>query len=266
MESPTVEEVVEALCTAMKGNDHKEVTKRSRVFVSMIATALAQRDQAQLLDIKDALPGVGSVALEYIGGRTVVKWHTLFELVEKFISVSSPVMQNGKRPTLNKDVASILRVLYTEGGLTYENLAAKLSLSDKVFDARLVRALNDELVTELYVNRTSVRFVLTELGLERVAKMRVTKLDRDNEPPHVSGIGAGILVTLAYNHGMTYKGLLDTLRPATDTVKAMLVVLADKDLVTASGPRDDVRWHLTSIGRRAVGKMSSFDQLKWIRL
>ena len=266
MESPTVEEVVEALCTAMKSNDHKEVTKKSRAFVSMIATALAQRDQAQLLDIKDTLPKVGMVAREYGDGRTEVKWQTLFELVEKFISVSSPVMQNGKRPTLNKDVASILRVLYTEGGLAYEDLAAKLSLSDKIFDAGLGRALDDGLVAELIVNRTSIRYALTELGLERVAKMRVTKLDRNNEPPHVSGIGAGVLVTLAYNPGMTYKGLLDKLRPATDAVKAMLVVLADKGLVTASGPRDDVRWHLTSIGRRVVGKMSSFDQLKWIRL
>lgn len=266
MESPTVEEAIEALCTAMKGNDHKEVKKESRVFVSMIATALAQRDQAQLLDIKDALLRVGLVAREYGDGKMEVKWQTLFELVDKFVCVPSPAMHSGKRYVRNKDVANILRVLYTEGGLTYENLAAKLSLSDKIFDARLVLALIDGLVTELYVNRTSLRFVLTELGLEKVAKMRVTKLDRDNEPPHVAGIGAGVLVTLAYNPDLSYKGVLDKMPSVADAVKATMVVLADKGLITATGPRDDVRWHLTSIGRRAVGKMSSFDQLRWIRL
>ena len=68
MESPTVEEVVEALCTAMKSSDHKEVKKKSRVFVSMIAAALSHQDQQRLLDIKDELPKVGLVASEYLDG------------------------------------------------------------------------------------------------------------------------------------------------------------------------------------------------------
>ena len=266
MESPTVDEVVEALCTAMKGSDHKEVMKKSRVLVSIIATALSHQDQWRLLDIKDKLPKVGLVASKYLDGRMEVKWQTLFELVEKFVCVPSPAMQNSKRYILNKDVASILLVLYTEGGLSYENLAAKLSLSDKVFDARLGRALNDELVAELFVNRTSFRFVLTELGLEKVAKMRVTKLDRANEPPRVTGIGAGILVTLAYNPGMTCKGLVDKLRSSEDIINDKLRDLADKYLVIESGPKDNMSWRLTSIGCRAVGRMSLFDQLEWIHL